>query len=103
MDIGGGYGLIEGTAGVGAAYQFTKDATSNLRQKDDCYSEAVAGFVGGMGLGVYSTCIIFPSTIMLTIIRAKPSIHARCWSCYLRRHDCIPLHQRLEGRNSRDR
>lgn len=57
-DIWEGRGLIEGTAGVGAAYQFTKDATSNLRQKDDCYSEAIAGFVGGAGIGVYSTCII---------------------------------------------
>jgi hypothetical protein len=47
-------GLIGGVAGVGAAYQFTKDATSNLRRKDDCYSEAIAGFVGGMGIGVYS-------------------------------------------------
>jgi hypothetical protein len=39
-------------AGVGGAYQFTKDATSNLRQKDDCYSEAIAGFVAGAGVGV---------------------------------------------------
>ena len=37
---------------MGAAYQFTLDATSNLRQKDDCYSEAVAGFVAGAGVGV---------------------------------------------------
>jgi hypothetical protein len=44
-----------GAAGVGAAYQFTLDATSNLRQKDDCYSEAVAGFVAGVGVGVAST------------------------------------------------
>ena len=44
-----------GTAGVGAAYQFTRDATSNLRQKDDCYSEAVAGFVAGAGVGLAST------------------------------------------------
>ena len=41
-------------AGAGAAYQFSKDATSNLRQKDDCYSEAVAGFVAGTTLGIYS-------------------------------------------------
>lgn len=43
------------SAGVGAAYQFTLDATSNLRQKDDCYSEAVAGFVAGAGVGVART------------------------------------------------
>jgi hypothetical protein len=41
---------------VGAAYQFSLDATSNLRQKDDCYSEAVAGFVAGVGVGVASMC-----------------------------------------------
>ncbi|EAT80533.1 hypothetical protein HBI56_190690 [Parastagonospora nodorum] len=52
-------GIIALYAGVGAAYQFTKDATSNLRQKDDCYSEAVAGFVGGMGLGVYKRSLPF--------------------------------------------
>ncbi|KAF2252646.1 hypothetical protein BU26DRAFT_453066 [Trematosphaeria pertusa] len=45
-------GIIALYAGVGATYQFTKDATSNLRQKDDCYSEALAGFVGGATLGV---------------------------------------------------
>ncbi|KAF2849314.1 hypothetical protein T440DRAFT_426957 [Plenodomus tracheiphilus IPT5] len=45
-------GLIALYGGVGAAYQFTLDATSNLRQKDDCYSEAVAGFVAGTGLGI---------------------------------------------------
>ncbi|KAI4691774.1 hypothetical protein J4E81_007301 [Alternaria sp. BMP 2799] len=45
-------GIIALYAGVGAAYQFTLDATSNLRQKDDCYSEAVAGFVAGCGVGV---------------------------------------------------
>lgn len=38
--------------GIGATYQFTKDATSNLRQKDDCYSEAIAGFLAGCGVGV---------------------------------------------------
>jgi hypothetical protein len=47
-------------AGVGAAYQFTLDATSNLRQKDDCYSEAVAGFVAGCGVGVASMHIQDP-------------------------------------------
>ncbi|KAF2033265.1 hypothetical protein EK21DRAFT_98282 [Setomelanomma holmii] len=45
-------GIIALFGGVGAAYQFTKDATSNLRQKDDCYSEAVAGFVAGAGIGI---------------------------------------------------
>jgi hypothetical protein len=46
--------LIEGTAGCGATYQFAKDATSNLRQKDDSYSEAIAGFLSGSCIGIYS-------------------------------------------------
>ncbi|KAF1839590.1 NADH-ubiquinone oxidoreductase 213 kDa subunit [Decorospora gaudefroyi] len=45
-------GIIALYAGAGAAYQFTLDATSNLRQKDDCYSEALAGFVAGCGVGI---------------------------------------------------
>ncbi|KAF1946447.1 NADH-ubiquinone oxidoreductase 213 kDa subunit [Clathrospora elynae] len=45
-------GIIAIYGGVGAAYQFTLDATSNLRQKDDCYSEAIAGFVAGCGVGI---------------------------------------------------
>ncbi|RAR01662.1 tubulin folding cofactor c [Stemphylium lycopersici] len=45
-------GIIALYAGVGAAYQFTLDATSNLRRKDDCYSEAAAGFVAGCGVGI---------------------------------------------------
>jgi hypothetical protein len=56
-------GLIGVAAGVGAAYQFTKDATSNLRKKDDCYSEAVAGFVAGTGIGIYSTFVTHMSLI----------------------------------------
>ncbi|PSN62553.1 hypothetical protein BS50DRAFT_531868 [Corynespora cassiicola Philippines] len=45
-------GIIAVYAGVGAAYQFTKDASANLRQKDDCYTEALAGFMGGSVLGI---------------------------------------------------
>lgn len=45
-------GIIALFAGVGALYQFTKDATANLRQKDDCYGEALAGFMGGSMVGV---------------------------------------------------
>ncbi|KAH7378779.1 hypothetical protein BKA66DRAFT_495285 [Pyrenochaeta sp. MPI-SDFR-AT-0127] len=45
-------GTIVYFASAGAAYQFTKDATSNLRQKDDCYSEAVAGFATGVAAGI---------------------------------------------------
>lgn len=37
---------------MGATYQFTLDAASNLRQKDDCYNEAIAGFAAGAVVGV---------------------------------------------------
>ncbi|KAH8727109.1 hypothetical protein GQ44DRAFT_649414 [Phaeosphaeriaceae sp. PMI808] len=66
-------GIIALYAGVGAAYQFTLDATSNLRQKDDCYSEAAAGFVAGAGVGVARRSLPFMlgagvafSTVMTT-------------------------------------
>ncbi|KAL6705298.1 hypothetical protein ACN47E_007108 [Coniothyrium glycines] len=45
-------GIIAVYAGAGAAYQFTLDAVSNLRQKDDCYSEALAGFAAGTAVGI---------------------------------------------------
>ncbi|KAF1843759.1 uncharacterized protein K460DRAFT_342272 [Cucurbitaria berberidis CBS 394.84] len=45
-------GIIALYAAVGATYQFTLDSTSNLRQKDDCYSEAIAGFAAGCGVGI---------------------------------------------------
>ncbi|KAF2685801.1 hypothetical protein K458DRAFT_300369 [Lentithecium fluviatile CBS 122367] len=45
-------GIIALYAGVGVAYQFTHDATANLRQKDDCYNEALAGFAAGSAVGV---------------------------------------------------
>ncbi|KAF1920605.1 hypothetical protein BDU57DRAFT_508994 [Ampelomyces quisqualis] len=52
-------GLIALFAATGAAYQFTLDATSNLRQKDDCYSEAIAGFVSGTCVGIYKRSLPF--------------------------------------------
>ncbi|KAF9731681.1 hypothetical protein PMIN06_007718 [Paraphaeosphaeria minitans] len=45
-------GIIALFAGVGALYQFTKDATANLREKDDTYGEFLAGFMGGTAVGV---------------------------------------------------
>ncbi|KAI8939719.1 hypothetical protein NX059_003469 [Plenodomus lindquistii] len=66
-------GVIALYAGVGAAYQFSLDVTSNLRQKDDCYSEAIAGFVGGACIGVARRSLPFMlgagaavSTVMTT-------------------------------------
>lgn len=42
-------------AGAGGAYQFTLDATANLRHKDDCYNEFYAGFAAGAVTGIMST------------------------------------------------
>ncbi|KAF2641324.1 hypothetical protein P280DRAFT_468962 [Massarina eburnea CBS 473.64] len=52
-------GIIATFAGVGALYQFTLDASSNLRQKDDAYGEALAGFAAGATLGVARRSIPF--------------------------------------------
>ncbi|KAF1956592.1 hypothetical protein CC80DRAFT_472142 [Byssothecium circinans] len=52
-------GLIAMFAAVGTAYQFTLDASSNLRQKDDAYSEALAGFAAGATIGVTRRSIPF--------------------------------------------
>ncbi|PVI06944.1 hypothetical protein DM02DRAFT_513559 [Periconia macrospinosa] len=45
-------GVIALFAGVGASYQFTLDAAANLRQKDDTYNDAIAGFAAGVALGI---------------------------------------------------
>ncbi|KAF2868908.1 hypothetical protein BDV95DRAFT_577908 [Massariosphaeria phaeospora] len=45
-------GIIALYAAVGATYQITKDSASNLREKDDLYSEAMAGFAGGSVVGI---------------------------------------------------
>ena len=49
------------TAGVGVLYQFTKDATANLREKDDTYNEFLAGFMGGTAVGIHSAFLRFVS------------------------------------------
>lgn len=97
-------GSANGCAGgVGAAYQFSKDATANLRQKDDCYNEAVAGFVAGCGVGIYGAYPITTAIAMLTTISTKPSIYDRCRRRLFHRHDRFPIHQWHVGRQqSRD-
>ncbi|KAF2267676.1 hypothetical protein CC78DRAFT_530755 [Lojkania enalia] len=52
-------GIIALYAGVGAAYQFSRDSAANLRQKDDTYNEAIGGFIGGMVLGLARRSIPF--------------------------------------------
>ena len=42
------------TASGGAAFQFTLDSAANLRQKDDSYNHAIAGFVSGTIVGLSS-------------------------------------------------
>lgn len=37
---------------MGAAYEFARCASSNLRQVDDPWNEAIGGFMGGAMLGI---------------------------------------------------
>ena len=39
---------------MGAAYEFSRCASANLRHKDDAWNEAVGGFFGGAMLGIRS-------------------------------------------------
>ncbi|KAK3115274.1 hypothetical protein LTR53_005545 [Teratosphaeriaceae sp. CCFEE 6253] len=39
-------------AAMGAAYEFSKDASANLREKDDAYNSAVGGFFAGTMMGL---------------------------------------------------
>ncbi|CAI6338813.1 unnamed protein product [Periconia digitata] len=52
-------GVIALFAGVGASYQFTLDASANLRQQDDTYNDAIAGFAAGAAVGVARRSIPF--------------------------------------------
>lgn len=40
---------------MGGAYEFTKSASANLRQKDDTYNTAIGGFFSGTMLGLRCT------------------------------------------------
>lgn len=42
------------TAALGTVYCFSKDATANLREKDDTFNTTVASFLGGATLGLKS-------------------------------------------------
>lgn len=42
----------EALAGMGGAYEFTRFASANLRQKDDAYNTALGGFLAGNILGL---------------------------------------------------
>lgn len=37
---------------MGGAYEFTKNASANLREKDDAYNPALGGFMAGTMLGL---------------------------------------------------
>ncbi|KAM3083338.1 hypothetical protein ACMFMG_003991 [Clarireedia jacksonii] len=39
-------------AAMGGTYEFTKNASANLREKDDSYNEAIGGFLAGSVLGL---------------------------------------------------
>ncbi|KAI9884278.1 MAG: hypothetical protein M1823_003933 [Watsoniomyces obsoletus] len=45
-------GVIAIFAAMGSAFEFTKAASANLREKDDSWNPAIGGFVGGAILGL---------------------------------------------------
>jgi len=47
--------LTPHTAAMGGAYEFSKCASANLRQKDDSYNGAIGGFFAGSMLGLRCT------------------------------------------------
>lgn len=51
--------LILPTAAMGGAYEFSKCASANLRQKDDSYNGAIGGFFAGSMLGLRCTCCTY--------------------------------------------
>jgi len=40
---------------MGGAYEFTKNASANLREKDDAYNPAIGGFFAGTMMGLRCT------------------------------------------------
>ncbi|KAI1812438.1 hypothetical protein GGS20DRAFT_587495 [Poronia punctata] len=45
-------GTIVSLTALGSVYSFTKDASANLRAKDDTFNTTIAGFLGGSTLGL---------------------------------------------------
>ncbi|KAK4250051.1 hypothetical protein C7999DRAFT_38974 [Corynascus novoguineensis] len=45
-------GIIATFAAAGSAYEFTRSASSNLREKDDHWNHAVGGFAAGAAVGL---------------------------------------------------
>ncbi len=45
---------------MGGAYEFSKSASANLRQKDDALNQAFGGFIAGSMLG--ASCTSTPPT-----------------------------------------
>jgi hypothetical protein len=41
------------TAGTGATFAFVRDASANLRRKDDVYNDFYGGFAAGAFMGLY--------------------------------------------------
>lgn len=44
--------LIVNTAAMGGAFEFTRIAAANLREKDDSWNPAIGGFFGGAVVGM---------------------------------------------------
>nr|POF02293.1 nadh-ubiquinone oxidoreductase 21.3 kda subunit [Quercus suber] len=64
---------------MGGVYQFSKDCSSNLREKDDALNSALGGFMAGtmMGLRCMSIFHVFPYSsilIMWDTVRSLPGV-----------------------------
>ena len=47
-----GHRLTEALAAMGGAFEFTRLAAANLREKDDSWNPAIGGFFGGAVAGM---------------------------------------------------
>ena len=53
---------------MGGAYEFTKNASANLREKDDAWNPTFGGFFAGTMLGLRCTpFFFFPTTKPYTL------------------------------------
>lgn len=66
---------------MGGAYEFTKCASANLREKDDTWNPTIGGFFAGSILGLrcmWTVALPFPSIHLLTLfpfaVRSIPAV-----------------------------
>lgn len=65
---------------MGGAYEFTKSAAANLREKDDTYNPTIGGFFAGSILGLRCTQLPTPpklsnpTAILTSPVRSLPAV-----------------------------